>query len=68
MGKLAQQLSGQSDVKVFAKGGKVGFEKTKKDREYKKYGREGSRSEEEFDQSEMKRGGKVGMKKGGKCK
>lgn len=65
MGKLAQQLGGQSQVKVFAKGGKVGFEKSSKDVEDKKHGKEGSKKEEAFDKSQFKKGG-CAMKKGGK--
>lgn len=65
MGKLAQQLGGQSQVKVFAAGGKVGkFEKSKRDVEAKGKGKEGSKREEAFDAMQMKKcGGKVSKKK-----
>ena len=63
MGSLAKQLQGQSQqVKMYKKGGKVDVE-TKA--ELKKYGKEGSKKEEAFDKTEMKKGGKA-MKKGGK--
>ena len=59
MSALAKQLSGKSDAKVFAKGGKVSFEKSGKDAEVKGKGKEGSKKEEAFDKSQMKCGGKV---------
>ena len=60
MGKAAQALGGQSQSQVlnFAKGGKVGFEKSKKDKEPKGM-KEGSKKEEAFDAKQMKCGGKV---------
>ena len=63
MGSLAKQMSGQSQVKCYAKGGKVNpFEKSKKDVEVKGRGKEGSKKEEAFDKKQ------AFMKKGGKCK
>ena len=51
------------------KGGKVpNFEVSVKDIESKKNGKEGSKKEEAFDKTEMKKGGKVAMKCGGKVK
>jgi hypothetical protein len=72
MGSLAKQLSGQSQqVKMYAKGGKVAaFEKSGKDVEVKGKGKEGSKKEEAFDKTQMKKGGSVPksmLKKGGKC-
>ncbi len=58
MGSLAKQLGGQSDVKVFKKGGAVKFEKSKKDVEPKGM-REGSKKEEAFDKKQFKCGGKA---------
>jgi len=58
VGSLAKQLQGQSQqVKMYAKGGKVAFEKSKKDVEPKGM-KEGSKREEKFDKAQLKCGGK----------
>ena len=63
MGRLAKVMSGQAQpgLKAFKAGGKVGFEKSKKDVE-KKGMKEGSKKEEAFDKSQMACGGKVKRK------
>ena len=60
MGQLAKYESGQSDqVKPYKNGGAVKpFEKSKKDKEVKGKGKEGSKKEEAFDAKQMKKGGK----------
>ena len=61
MSNLAKQLGGQSQAKCFAKGGKVAFEKSAKDKEPKSM-KEGSKKEEAFDKKQFKCGGKAKKK------
>ena len=76
MGKLAQQLGGQSQVKCFKNGGHVksgndltftnelkAFEKRGKDTDPKGKGKEGSKTEESYDRKQLMK-----LKNGGKCK
>ena len=59
MGRLAKVMQGQSQpgLKAYKKGGAVLFEKSKKDVEPKGM-KEGSKKEEKFDKSQMKKGGR----------
>ena len=63
MAGLAKQMQGaqsQPGFKKYAKGGKISnFEKSGKDVEVKGKGKEGSKKEEAFDKTQMKKGGRT---------